>query len=456
MNLNVIKGDWIKMNKEKVGKKNINKQLMIMAAPLLLGDIFQQFYNTIDAVIVGKYIGKEAFAAIGIAGAIMNLFIFLLGGCCTGISIILAQLNGQKNEKSFRQERFIALSFGTGFSIILGIFSIIMLPLILHIIQTPTNLIALIQEYLNIIFVGLAVTFWYNLNAVSLRAVGNTKMALLFLIISILVNVLLDILFVVWFQMGISGVAFATVLAQCVSALSCEWYLHKYMPHMFLKKEDCVFRKDLLIQTVKIASISAMQQSSLYIGKMLVQGSVNRLGVEQIAAYTAAGRIEGFINSFGNSGSDAISILVAQKVGANNLEGAREYFIHGLFLLVILAIILAGGIYFYSNTLLQMLIYNSVDAIKSGEDYLQIIVMFYILCFIGCAFVGWYRGNGQVQIPFIGTTMLITLRALLSMVLCSSIGLKGVAVSTGIGWIVVVLFHGFVYYWRGTKKRING
>ena len=433
------------MNRSEAIEKDIGKQLIFLAMPLLLGDIFQQFYNMIDAVVVGRYVGEEAFAAIGIAGTVMNLFIFLLGGCCTGISILLAQLYGQENESGFRQERFIALTFGAIFSVLLGIGAIFILPLILRVIQTPTSLLLLTQEYLDIIFAGLLVSFLYNLNAASLRAVGNTKMVLVFLMFSILLNIALDILFVSCFQWGIRGAAIATVLAQGISAANSEWYYYRYLPHLFPRKADCIFRKDLLMQTIKFGSISAMQQSSLYIGKMLVQGSVNHLGLGAITAYTAAGRIEGFINSFGNSGSDAISIFVAQRIGAGRILQAKAGFRKGFGLLLLFAVVLSGGMYFFAEKLLLLLIGASPQAMIEGKLYLQTIALFYFLCFIGCAFVGWYRGRGMVQVPFVGTTLHISMRALLSVILSRFMGLQGVAVATGLGWICVVTFHSLVY-----------
>lgn len=436
---------------ESLLEGRIGQQLLILAAPLLVGNILQQFYNTIDAVIIGRYVGERAFAAIGIAGTIMNLFIFLLGGCCTGISIILARLYGSGNTKLFRQESFMAFVFGVLFALLLGLFSIAALPLLLKLIQTPTELYLPIREYLVIIFGGLVVTFLYDLYAASLRAIGDTKMALLFLAISIGLNTVLDIVFISVFDMGIAGTAWATVLAQSAAAMGCGIYMKKRMPELVFRKEDRKINERLLKETIQYASISALQQSSLYIGKLLVQGTVNGLGLASISAYTAAGRIEGFINSFSDSGADAISIFAAQNIGAGNTERAKAGFFKGLKMMLILLFVFSVGMFAFAENLMLLVLGNTSEAVSVGTEYLRGIAFLYFFCFVGASFVGWYRGSGRVHIPFLGTTLHISVRVILSVLLSTVIGLKGVAYATGIGWCCVVCFQIVYYFLKGKE-----
>ncbi len=433
---------------------NIRKQLLILAVPLLIGNIFQQLYNTIDAMVIGKYVGEAAFAAIGIAGTVMNLCIFLLGGCCTGISIILARLFGSDDPAAFRQESYMAFRYGAVFAFLLGGGMILLLPSVLRLIRTPIELYSPITQYLNIIFGGLVVTYFYNLYAASLRAVGDTGVALLFLIVAVLLNTALDILFISVLQLGIRGAAFATVISQCIAAVGCGIYMKKRMPELVYGKEDKKIHKVLLKQTVKYAFISALQQSSLYLGKIAVQGVVNDLGLSSIAAYTAAGRIEGFVNSFGESGADAVSIFAAQNIGAGDVDRAKEGLWKGMKMMILLVLILAAGMYFFAIPLMHLLLGGTVEFIEIGSQYLQGIAFFYFFCFIGSTFVGWYRGSGQVNIPLIGTTLQILIRIVLSMVLCTFIGLKGVAFATGIGWICVVSFQILFYRIKGKHIKI--
>ncbi len=424
----------------------ITPQLIALAIPLLIGNIIQQFYNTIDTIIVGRFVGDDAFAALGVAGTVMNLFIFVLGGCCTGVSMIAANLFGNGNQKVLRQEFYIATVMGTVFTVILSGGAILLLPWLLKVIQTPESITPMVTQYLNIIFAGMLATFFYNLFAAILRAVGNTRAALIFLIIAMAANTVLDILFVAVFHMGIWGASLATVIAQLFSALLCLIYILKYQSFLKITKEDRSFDKDLVKTTANYAIISALHQSSLYIGKLLVQGAVNALGLTSIAAYTATTRIEGIAQTFGDSGATAISVFVAQNFGAGKKDRAREGFLKGLKLLILLGLAISALMVIFAKPLLAFFVgAGNTEAIAFGVSYLRVVSVFYVLCFIGSSFVGYFRGSGMVQIPFIGTTMHITLRVIFSYLLAGRLGLSAVAWATGIGWISIVIFQTTVF-----------
>lgn len=430
---------------------NIKKHLITLAFPLLIGNILQQIYNMTDSIVISHFCGTSAFAAAGISGTVMNLFLFVIGGCCTGISIILASFFGNKDMKNFRKECFISLTFGLIFTITLSITSILALPFILHLIQTPPVIFPYVYSYLNVILGGLSASFLYNLCASVLRAIGNTKYALLFLLISIGTNVLLDLILVAGFRLGIAGAAWATVISQLLSAFLCLCYIKKSLPFLLFQKEDLYPDPDLLRQTICFAAASALHQSSLYIGKLFIQGAVNTLGTESISAYTAAGRIEGLANAFGDSGAESISLFTAQNTGAGNKKRTRSGFYTGLMLLVLLGITMSLLMYTTSGPGISLLAATTQPGLlNAGTSYIQAISCFYVLSFIGNSFVGFYRGSGHVSIPFIGTIIHITLRTLLSFLLIPRLGLPAVAISTGIGWIAVVAFQTIIYmkYYR--------
>ena len=445
----------MKKNTYILTEGNIKIQLIKLAIPLLIGNIFQQFYNLVDTIIVGKYIGENAFAGLGVAGTVMNLFIFLLGGCCTGVSVILSMFYGKQDMKEYRKESFLAITFGLGFTILLSLISILSLPTILKIINTPPEIEPYVTEYLIIIFLGLFVTFLYNLFASQLRSMGNTKFALIFLIISIICNIFFDIIFIKYLHLGIRGAAWATVISQGISALLCFTYIKKNFAECIISKADMIFDGILLKKTLYFASISALHQSSLYIGKILVQGAVNTLGAFGIAAYTATNRIEGIANTFAISGTDAISVFIAQNIGAGNKKRAFEGFKTSIMLMYSLGIIMALFMYFGATPFMEALLTNaSSETIKNGVKYLQIISYFYILCFNGSTFVGYFRGTGIMNIPFIGTTLQIIIRVILSYALIDSLELGGVALATGIGWIAISSFH--IFFFFRTKKNAFG
>ena len=328
---------------------NIKRQLIYLSIPLLIGNIFQQFYNTIDSIIVGTYVGHDAFAAIGIAGTIMNLFIFIIIGCCTGISIITAQLYGEKNYDAMRNEIFLSSVLGGVVTVIISILGIFFMPIILRLIQTPSQLIGYVTQYMNVILAGLIATFLYNFLSSILRSVGNTKMALIFLVISIALNVVLDLLLIKQFSMGIMGAALATVISQLVSAVLLYLYIVFKIPFLKVKKEDIKYNSKLLKLTWQYSFVSALHQSSLYIGKLLVQGAVNSLGVDAISAYTATGRIEDVILAFGNSGSESTSIFIAQNTGAKNYKRVLKGFKEAMILIQLVCILMILFLFFKSD-----------------------------------------------------------------------------------------------------------
>lgn len=425
---------------------SIKKHLITLAFPLLIGNILQQFYNMTDSLVISHFCGTTAFAAAGIAGTVMNLYLFVIGGCCTGISMILASFFGNEDMKSFRKECFISLISGFIFTIVLSIASIFALPFILHLIQTPPDIYPYVISYLNIILGGLWAAFLYNLCASVLRAIGNTKYALIFLLISICINVLLDLTIVAGLGLGIAGAAWATVISQFLSAILCFCYIKKSLPFLLFQKEDLYLDTGLLRQTIRYAAACALHQSSLYIGKLFIQGAVNTLGTASISAYTAAGRIEGLANAFGDSGAESISLFTAQNTGAGNNKRTRAGFYTGFVLLTLLGITMSVLMYITAGPGISLLAATTHPGLlNAGTSYIEAISFFYVLCFIGNSFVGFYRGSGHVNIPFTGTMIHITLRTLLSFLLIPRLGLQAVAISTGIGWITVVAFQATIY-----------
>lgn len=421
---------------------NIKRQLIYLSIPLLIGSIFQQFYNTIDSIIVGTYVGHDAFAAIGISGTIMNLFIFIVIGCCTGISIITAQLYGEKNYEYMRNEIFLSSVLGGVATIIISVLGIIFMPIILNIIQTPSQLKGYVTQYMNVILGGLISTFLYNFLSSILRSVGNTKMALIFLVISIILNIILDLVLIKQFSMGIIGAALATVISQLVSAVLLYLYIIFKIPFLRVKKGDIKYNFKLIKLTCQYSFVSALHQSSLYIGKLLVQGAVNSLGIDAISAYTATGRIEDVILAFGNSGSEATSIFIAQNTGAKNYKRVLEGFKNALILIQLVCILIILFLFFKSDILLNFFVFDEGKSVLNyGVQYFRIISLFYIISLVGSIFVGYYRGTGHVNIPVIGTTLQITIRVILSYLLSRTMGIGGVALATGIGWVGIITFQ---------------
>lgn len=420
----------------------IRGQLISLMLPLVIGNILQQFYNTIDSAIVGRYVGDTAFAAVGVAGSVMNLFIFIMNGGCNGFSVVFAELYGQKKWERLRRESFLSLLIGGGASVVLSFIGLFFLYKLLEVIQTPQVVLPYAKDYLFIILLGMPVTFLYNWCAAVLQAAGDTKIPLCTLLVSMILNIILDFVFVAGCHMGTSGTAIATVIAQFTAFIVCICIMRDRHQEFFFGRKDLILDHHLMKKTAKFGLVSALHQSSLYIGKLLVQGAVNTGGTDMISAYTATMRIEGFANSFSDSGAVAIAVFTAQNHGAGNHKRMKTGLKNGLQVMLVLAVILSFLMVMVRRMAVLWLMGNPSEMVlKNAGQYLIVISIFYVLCFTGSSFVGFFRGTGRVEVPVIGTILQISVRVVLSYLWIGDMGLKAVALATGIGWGVVVLYQ---------------
>lgn len=377
----------------------------------------------------------------------MNLFIFVLNGFCLGASIIFGQLYGAGDLKEYRRSFYTSLSFGSGFTIVVSALFILFLRPLLRLISTPDELIAYSQNYLRIIIAGLITTYLYNLFSSLLRSVGDTKASLYFLIISVVLNTVLDYLFVGPMQLGIQGAAIATVIAQGFSSFCCFIYIRMKYPNLLFTREEIGIHKHLIQKIFRYGSVSALQQSSLYLGKILVQGIVNSCGTSVIAAFTATTRIEAFLNSAGEAGSQAETIAISQNYGAGNTKRVREVFKKCSILFYSFAAVMSVVMYFFAPHLLGFFLDGSDEiAVQAGLSYLRIIFFFYVFCYAGYIFAAHSKGIGRIMISFTATTLHLTIRVALSALLISRLGLSAVAWASGIGWICATTYNSITYY----------
>ena len=445
------------MKKRDLTNGNITLQLAELMLPLLLGNILQQLYNTVDAFIIGRCCGEGPYAAIGVAGTVMNLFLFAVVGFCTGLSVIFAQSYGCRDMESFRREHFTALLCALTLAGAAGLLGGVLLPGLLRLIQTPAEISAYVTDYLRIILWGLPVTMLYNLYSALLRSIGSARAALLFLAAAVLVNIGLDVLFVAVLGRGVAGAALATVLSQLLSTALSIYWLCRREPELRPRRADCSLDRALLRRTFRFGSVTALHQSGLYIGKILVQGAVNSGGLALITAYTTTTRIEGFANSMGDSGSAATSVIVAQNFGAEKSERVRFCYRRSLLLLFCLGLLSSAVMYAGAGLFVRLLLGEGQGAAwADAVSYLRIIAFFYPLCFTGNTFAGYYDGCGRVEIPMIGAVCHISLRVLLSWLFVGRYGLDAVAVATGTGWVLVNLMWLLYKAFRMDRSSLSG
>jgi len=424
----------------------IMPQLFRLCVPLLIGNVLQQLYNIINSLIVTRYLGSGAFAALGVAETIMNLFIYCISGACTGASVLIARDYGEGDRPKLRRQMYVTFVIIGGCTLAAVAVGQIFLPALLKIMNTPAELMGYVSTYLRCILVGMLFTFTYNFLASALRAVGNTRVALYFLLISLGYNIVAAWLLVAHFNMGIFGTALATATAQFISTALCFIYILKKQPFLIPGFQDMRLSVETMRETASFGVIAALHQSSLHLGKMMIQSAINTLGTAAISGFAAATRVENFVQAFGMSGSETLSIFIAQNKGAKQPERANSGFKKGF------AVMLAAGaistvllVCFARSFAAPFLDANDYAAIEYAVDYLFLLGFFYILSFVGHSFVGYFRGSGRMNIPFWGTTIQIAVRVVGTYLLIDRMALDATALATGIGWVVIVIFHGGNY-----------
>lgn len=421
--------------------KSVYGEFLKLIAPLIAGNILQQFYNTVGALVVGRYIGGEAFAAVGIASSAMNLFLFAAVGACIGISVVFAQLYGAGELSAFRREHYTALLGGLAIFSAMAILGAALSPLLLRLMQTPTELKEPTLIYLITVLAALPASYVYNFYSALLRSVGKVLVPLGILAMSVAVNLLLALLFIKSLGMGIFGAALSTALAQILSAAASAVYLNCAMPELKYGAADRHFDKALGKKTLSFAGVTALQQTGLYLGKLFVQGAVNTMGTPVISAYTATTRIEGFANSFGDSGASATSVMVAQSFGAEDRERIKKCTSVSFCILGVLGAAASLVLYLAAEPLCEFMLGESgTESCTQAFEYIRTVALFYLLCFTGNSFAGFFDGVGKMSVSMAGSLGHITLRIILSWIFIDRFGLAAVAIATGIGWAAVNVF----------------
>ncbi len=270
------------------------KLIFLFTIPLLVGNIFQQFYNMVDMIIVGQTIGKEALAAVGATGSITFLIIGFAQGLTAGLSIITAQRFGAQDFRGVKKSFAVAIIISFTVTAILTVLSLVFLRPLLLLMQTPTDIIQQAQEFISVILGGMFASMAFNLLSNMIRALGDSRTPLFFLIFAVIINVILDLVFIINFHMGIAGAGYATVIAQISASLMCVIYIKRKIPLLQVSKSDFKIDKDTIFTHLNAGLPMAFQSSIIAIGAVVLQSALNSLGTDVVAAQAAAGRIDQF------------------------------------------------------------------------------------------------------------------------------------------------------------------
>ncbi len=412
--------------------------------PLVLGNFFQLFYNAVDSIIVGRYVGESALAAVGTSTPVMNLVILLISGLCMGASILMSSQFGAGNYEQLSRQISTTLLSGCRFSIGLSVLTILLSEPLLRLIQVPKEVMPDALVYLRIIFIGILFTFIYNFLANTLRALGDSKTPLYFLVASAILNVLGDLLFVAVFGWGVAGSAISTVLSETSSCLFCALYIRKRVPLLCLGKQWFVFDKSLMKKTISYGSTSAMQQVCLQIGKTIIQTVVNIQGVSVMAAFTAVNRVDDFAYIPQQNIGHAMTTFIAQNKGAGKKERIRRGFQSGIGIELVYGLILLVLMYFGAEKIMGLFTsQEDAQVVALGRSYLHLVSWMYILPAITNGIQGFFRGMGDLKVTLYSTFMNMAGRvlAVIVMFLVFNFGFVSLAWANLIGWIVMLLFE---------------
>lgn len=419
--------------------------LIAFTIPLVLGNLFQLTYNAADSVIVGKLLGEETLAAVGTSTPIMNIAILLISGMCMGASVLMSAQYGAEDYDTLSKQVSTTLLGGCVFS---AVFSLLMLFLavpVLRLIRVPAEVLPDAAAYLRVIFLGLVFTFVYNFLANTMRALGNSRAPLYFLMVSSVLNIGLDVLFVAGFGMGVMGSAFATVLSQALCCLFCAFYIRLRVPLLCLGKKWLVFDSGLLKRTVSYGSTSAMQQVCLQMGKVIIQSVVNSTGViSMMAAFTAVNRVDDFAYTPQQNIGHAMTTFIAQNKGAGHQERIKKGFRCGLLIELCYSLFLLALIFCAAPAIMQLFAEDDgAQAVSLGTDYLRLISFMYILPGFTNGIQGFFRGMGDMKVTLYSTfmNMLGRVVAVILMVRVLELGFASLAWANMAGWIVMLLFE---------------
>lgn len=431
------------MNREQKILRNMTegpivKPLVSFTIPLVWGNIFQLVYNATDSAIVGRFIGEDALAAVGTSTPLMNLAVLMISGGCMGASILMSSQYGSKDYDALNRQLSTTLWGGIFCSICCSFLMFFSAGWILRIIQVPESVLGDAKQYLQVIYLGLVFTFIYNYLANSLRALGDSKTPLLFLIISAIVNVMGDMFLVVILNKGVLGSAISTVISEGICCLCCAIYIFARVPMLRLGKKWFVFDRRLIKKTLAYGSTSAIQMAALQVGKIIIQLIVNTNGVNVIAAFAAVNRIDDFAFIPQQNIGHAMTTFLSQNRGAGKVDRIKKGFLCGMMLEAIYSVLLFFAFFFNSKGIMHIFVSkDATEVIHYGIEYLHFISFLYILPGITNGLQGFFRGLGDLKVTLLSTTTNMGVRII---TLClymrfATFSFGGLVFSYAIGWI---------------------
>jgi putative MATE family efflux protein len=417
--------------------------LIRYAIPLILTNWLQLAYNAADSMIAGRFIGKEALAAEGIAAPVMNLVILAVSGLCIGAGIFMSERYGADDLPTLRKALAAVLKAGIFMSFLIMIPGVLLCGPLLNALAVPQEIFSITSVYVRITFLGVPLTFIYNALAAAMKSVGDSARPLRFLAVSSVLNIALDLLLLGVFHFGIAVSALTTVFAQLVCAFLAWQSMNRDLKQLVPEKEEWKTDRGILKRVMNYGLPSAMQQAVQPIGKLLIQSQVNLLGVSTIAAFNAVSRIDSFAFIPEQSIAASIATLIAQNRGASRPERIRKGFFLGIGMEILYGVFIGTLFFFSGRQLIALFVKGSgtEEVIREGMAYLSVMVFLYVMPGLTNGFQGYCRGVGRIPVTIFCTFIQISLRTVGTYLLASSTGIRGIAFATGIGWLAMLAFE---------------
>ena len=442
-----------------VGKEA--KLILHFSIPLVLGNIFQNLYNVVDSIIVGQYLGKEALGAVGASFPIIFALISLVIGIGSGASTVISQYYGAKKIEEVKRTIDTIFIFFLGASILITILGISFSEQIFRLLDLPAEIMPQAVSYLNVYMLGMFFFFGFSGISSILRGMGDSKTPLYFMLIATVINIGLDLLFIVVFEWGIEGAALATIISEGGAFITAAIYLNRKHPIIKLSFRKYVFDRDIFRSCMRIGLPTGFQQSFVAFGMMAIMSIVNGFGTNAVAAYAAAMRVDSFVKLPAITFSSALSAFVGQNLGAFEERRAKTGLKATLIFSTIYCIFASLLIIVFGQNIMSLFT-SDPEVIVIGQDYLLIVSSFYLFFSTMFAFTGFLRGAGATIIPMVATfTALYLIRIPAATFISDHIGVNGIWWGEPMGTLVGLIIL-LVYYksgrWKGkvvVKKKVE-
>jgi putative MATE family efflux protein len=431
------------------------KLIFQFAAPMLLGNIFQQLFSVVDSIVVGNFIGKEALAAVGASFPVIFMMISMIIGIVMGTTVVISQYFGAKDFARVKRAIDTMYIYSTVAGIVATAAGLLLAEPLLRLLGTPEDIMPQATQYLRIYFSGIIIFFGYNGTSAALRGLGDSKTPLYFLIIATVANIILVLLFVAVFKLGIAGAAYATLLANGIAFGLAIYWLNKTHKLIRIAITGLHFDREIFRQSIRIGLPTGIQQTLVAIGGMALLSIVNTFGTNVLAGYSVASRLDNMAMIPAMSFSQALSTFVGQNIGAKKIERIRTGLISTIKMSGIVTIVTTLTIVFFGHVLMDLFT-NDREVIRLGDQYLTIVSSFYILFTLMFIYNGIMRGAGDTFIPmFFSLISLWLIRIPLAWFLSRRLGAEGIWWAIPAGWLIgLSLSFGYYKTSRWKKKSV--